>query len=64
MGTEQKVAVIDQRVQTQRPLTTRLSLLPPSDDIRFWTESGETKWEASIREGDLLIEQRVWGPWA
>jgi hypothetical protein len=32
-------------------------------DIRFWAERGETKWEASVREGDLLIEQRVWEPW-
>jgi len=32
-------------------------------DIRFWAESGETKWEPSVREGDLLIEQRVWEPW-
>src|SRR5580692_11694614 len=32
-------------------------------DIRFWAESGETKWEASVRESDLLIEQRVWEPW-
>jgi hypothetical protein len=31
-------------------------------DIRFWAERGETKWEPSVREGDLLIEQRVWEP--
>ena len=32
-------------------------------DISFWAESGETKWEASVHEGDLLIEQRIWEPW-
>ena len=32
-------------------------------DIRFWAEGGETKWEASVRVSDLLIEQRVWEPW-
>jgi hypothetical protein len=41
----------------------RLAVGNAKVDIRFWAESGATKWEASVREGDLLIEQRVWEPW-
>jgi glycogen debranching enzyme len=33
-------------------------------DLRFWGEGAETQWEVMDQRGDLVVEQRGWGPWA
>jgi glycogen debranching enzyme len=34
-------------------------------DLRFWSENGTgtTKWDASVRGGDLQVAQKAWEPW-
>ena len=32
-------------------------------DLRFWSENGTTKWDASVRGGDLQVTQNAWQPW-
>jgi glycogen debranching enzyme len=32
-------------------------------DLRFWADNGQTKWESSVRQGELVVAQRAWTPW-
>ena len=32
-------------------------------DLRFWQESGITRWEANVRQGELKVQEEQWQPW-
>jgi glycogen debranching enzyme len=32
-------------------------------DLRFWREAETTRWDASVREGQIGIERKPWCPW-
>ena len=32
-------------------------------DLRFWREGEATRWDASVREGQIGIDQEAWRPW-
>lgn len=32
-------------------------------DLRVWKENGATRWDASVREGSVEVEQQAWQPW-
>jgi glycogen debranching enzyme len=45
-------------------LTLRgLQVGPARFDLRFWREGTRTRWDASLREGDVEVRQEPWGPW-
>ncbi len=33
-------------------------------DLRFWREGERTRWDASVRDGALKIEEAPWHPWS
>ena len=32
-------------------------------DLRFWRDGDQTRWDASMRQGHLDVDQSVWEPW-
>jgi len=32
-------------------------------DLRFWRDAEATRWDASVHDGKIGIERRVWRPW-
>ena len=32
-------------------------------DLRVWRDDERTRWEASVREGQLEVRQERWQPW-
>ncbi len=35
-----------------------------SIDLRFWREQGRTRWDASVKAGDIDVQERAWQPWS
>jgi glycogen debranching enzyme len=33
-------------------------------DLRFWQESGATRWEATLKRGSLDVKEKPWQPWS
>jgi glycogen debranching enzyme len=33
-------------------------------DLRFWRDGENTKWDASVQEGDVEVKQQTWQPWS
>jgi glycogen debranching enzyme len=33
-------------------------------DLRFWRDGDRTRWDASVREGRIEVEEEQWQPWA
>jgi len=31
-------------------------------DLRFWRESGSTRWEAEVKQGQLQVQEKRWQP--
>ena len=32
-------------------------------DLRFWRDEEATRWDASVKDGQIEIEQQAWRPW-
>ena len=32
-------------------------------DLRFWRDEDATRWDASVRDGQIAIERQAWDPW-
>jgi hypothetical protein len=32
-------------------------------DLRFWREGDRTRWDGSLRGGEVEVWQEPWGPW-
>ena len=32
-------------------------------DVRFWRDEEATRWDASVKDGQIEIEPQAWGPW-
>jgi hypothetical protein len=40
-----------------------LQVGPARLDLRFWREGATTRWDASLQEGDVEVQQEAWAPW-
>jgi glycogen debranching enzyme len=40
-----------------------LQVGPARLDLRFWREGAQTRWDASLQEGDVEVRREPWGPW-